>query len=540
LASNKTPNLLLNEWSPQDRFRLTEINANFRTIDDKIGILTKNRFNVLSYGAKGDGVTDDTTAIQNALNACRDAGGGIVYFPKLPFKISNTLMVYSNTVIAGEGIIDATSVATDAFVIYGSNVQGNEGKNIRIEGITVLNAGRFGIQIYGVGYAYKPTNITIENVTTKNCTAGGIYINSATYIRISKCYNDGGYRAVGIESPKPTTPTTTLTDAERYSKYIIIEHCTSVNTTQFAYQTFYSDFISIIGCHADGSLTTSGDRSCVTIDRSNNVTVSGNVLRNAPGNAIFVTGSENVTIEGNSIYAPTTSNYGIQVYYNAETDEDVVIKESKNITVAANSIRGFNIGIIFNGVKVGSIVGNICTGQGSTNAIYLMADTRAGDNVIMTTDQITVVGNVSDKNINIQPGVVSPTIFIGNRVASIIGLTNTDIVLDNNYVRLGNKTLENVGLFKRTALPDDIWLAEFQLSGVTHKGMIQKYSYGKYVLADSAGVNQIAFHVGQGSGDNGNIELLRPGKGIIFVSPDGLTKKKLTIDNSGNAVWTTV
>jgi hypothetical protein len=35
-----------------------------------------------------------------------------------------------------------------------------------------------------------------------------------------------------------------------------------------------------------------------------------------------------------------------------------------------------------------------------------------------------------------------------------------------------------------------------------------------------------------------NVELLQNGKGIEFISPDGLTKRVLTIDNGGNPVWT--
>lgn len=48
-------------------------------------------YNVEDYGAVHDGVTDDTTKIQAAINACFAAGGGIVYFPNGLYIIAGAL-----------------------------------------------------------------------------------------------------------------------------------------------------------------------------------------------------------------------------------------------------------------------------------------------------------------------------------------------------------------------------------------------------------------------------------------------------------------
>lgn len=40
--------------------------------------------NVLEYGAKGDGITDDTAAIQRAIDDTAARGGGKIYFPYTP------------------------------------------------------------------------------------------------------------------------------------------------------------------------------------------------------------------------------------------------------------------------------------------------------------------------------------------------------------------------------------------------------------------------------------------------------------------------
>lgn len=69
--------------------------------------------NVLDFGAIGDGVTDDTTAIQNALNS----GVGNVYFPTGTYKISSGLTVACSIFGDGQGESIITSTATIAYML---------------------------------------------------------------------------------------------------------------------------------------------------------------------------------------------------------------------------------------------------------------------------------------------------------------------------------------------------------------------------------------------------------------------------------------
>ena len=52
-------------------------------------------FDVTQFNASGDGVTDDGAAIQDAFDACNEAGG-TVYFPSGTYCISKTVFYYSN------------------------------------------------------------------------------------------------------------------------------------------------------------------------------------------------------------------------------------------------------------------------------------------------------------------------------------------------------------------------------------------------------------------------------------------------------------
>lgn len=60
--------------------------------------------NVKQFGAKGDGATDDTTALTNALAYVVTLGGGTLLIPKGTFKITNGITVANNNLtIRGTG-----------------------------------------------------------------------------------------------------------------------------------------------------------------------------------------------------------------------------------------------------------------------------------------------------------------------------------------------------------------------------------------------------------------------------------------------------
>jgi len=66
-------------------------------------VVTTNDINVRWFGAKGDGITNDTTSIQSSVSVAVAAGGAGVYIPRGRY-LTNTITLGSNVNLFGEGI----------------------------------------------------------------------------------------------------------------------------------------------------------------------------------------------------------------------------------------------------------------------------------------------------------------------------------------------------------------------------------------------------------------------------------------------------
>lgn len=214
-------------------------------------------FNIMKYGAKGDGKTDDTDSIQQTIDTCHQNGGGTVFIPKGTFMIGtlvlkdnvtlylsaggillgssnledyrplnhystqmpsfmgdtlqrdlNTLhLIYAekgkNMSIIGQGTISGQGTAfwNKDYVPLdrpGPMIQFEACENVNIENVTLQNAPFWTLHLLGCD------NVKIHNITIKNHryspNTDGIDINSSANVIISNCLIDTGDDAICLKA----------------------------------------------------------------------------------------------------------------------------------------------------------------------------------------------------------------------------------------------------------------------------------------------------------------------------------------------------
>ncbi len=138
-------------------------------------------------GATGDGTTDDTTAVQLAIDNLNTAGGGFLYFPRGTY-LTGKLTVKSSVRVIGDGVGATTiklknstndhliQVATDASNVEISYVTLDGNRLNQSAGHTLRSAGH--------------TNLWIHHIEAKNAWQYGIGLQAGTQTGtwIHDCY----------------------------------------------------------------------------------------------------------------------------------------------------------------------------------------------------------------------------------------------------------------------------------------------------------------------------------------------------------------
>jgi len=219
--------------------------------------------NVLDFGAKGDGVTKDTAAIQKALDACGTNGGGTVSLPDGIF-LTGSLILHANTTL---------QLAQRASLLGSPDIADYPLENVRWEGefreghralLSASNAANITINggvIFGppitLGKLRMPrgpvlvelsscTNALLENFTTqyqqlwsihvlfcKNFTAraltirtvnangDGIDVDSCDGVLIDRCDINTGDDAISLKSGRGLA----AQNLSRPTQNVVIRNC---------------------------------------------------------------------------------------------------------------------------------------------------------------------------------------------------------------------------------------------------------------------------------------------------------------------------
>lgn len=130
------------------------------------------------YNAVGDGTNDDTGEIQAALDAADAAGGGLVFFPIGTYKITASLMTYSNVIMMGHSPYLTKIIAVSSF--QDTNNRSGIGSVMLYPETT----GCADMTVRGICFDHNGPNINPSNVSTSFT----MYFDFATRVTIEDCW----------------------------------------------------------------------------------------------------------------------------------------------------------------------------------------------------------------------------------------------------------------------------------------------------------------------------------------------------------------
>lgn len=157
-------------------------------------------WDVMAYGAAGDGVTLDTVAIQATLDACNSAGAGTVYVPPGTYLTDQLDMPGNNITVTGAGSAYVYNSAGTVRTVFKAKTGTYIVWNLAVTGLINDRTGCLlqdfevdGDLLAPYGIVTSAANL-INRVRVKNCTVAGVLLaNYTNGTHLSSCALVGNY-----------------------------------------------------------------------------------------------------------------------------------------------------------------------------------------------------------------------------------------------------------------------------------------------------------------------------------------------------------
>jgi hypothetical protein len=286
---------LKNDWANGDLFTPAAANDMANAVNN-VNLV----FNVKNYGAVGNGTTDDLASVQATLDAAVAAGGGIVYLPRGTYKLTNKIVIGSNTTLQGEG---SQSVLKP---IYASTGTTNRGiSNDWINGNSNITLKHFKLDRSGNGVTNGIILNGVENLLIDGIEVSGYPALNSGAIAIGGTLSNAG-------------PPLLCTNVR-------VVNCYFSETSNFAVQPGFVDgcvianntaencFREVFSCEPeDGLFESVGPTGAYAknVVISGNTCVGSNIVGGSLTGIIVVTGTSGGVVQGVSVTGNSIRQYG--------------------------------------------------------------------------------------------------------------------------------------------------------------------------------------------------------------------------------------
>jgi len=399
--------------------------ANDVTIFQVTGVITGRWKSVsldfktsMQAGAKADGVTDDTTFIQAALNAVSN-----VKLSVGTSIITSNLDMNSNQVIEGFGHNSILKLGANVSVIEFDNVSNVTIHNFQIDGNKTTYTGLTNEGIYGVANGNSSTDIEISNMLINNMGGAGILILAQTLAHdddiriIDNVVKNTGTMGIHCQDYVDNT----LIARNHVEDFALdLADRPGITTGRTAVNHRVIDNRVICNPAALGVST-----HCISMDNCNDFVCANNLVSGSIGYGIEIGGGQDGTVTGNKITSSTRAGIGI-----GSSNQD-----NQNVSVTGNTITDGTAQGIWMAKAGGTLVSGI-TLTGNTIKNNAQSGIEVGD----TCEDITIIGNkISESGLSGIFVYTSDDLIIhGNKIKD----NNTDLNVAHAGVRIANLVSE--------------------------------------------------------------------------------------------------